>query len=150
MRSCRTQTRRDRGFTLIELVVVMMIISILAGAVALKIVNNTRIARRTRAIQDISTLETAIDLYEAHNGYPPTTQQGLQALMVKPSTPPIPRNWNGPYIKRTPIDPWAKPYIYRYPGQLNPDGCDIISYGQDEQPGGTGDADADITNGESE
>jgi len=148
MRSCRTYTRRDRGFTLIELVVVMMIISILAGAVALKIVNNTKIARRTRALQDISTLETAIDLYEAHNGYPPTTQQGLQALRVKPSTPPIPRNWNGPYIKKSPMDPWGQPYIYRYPGQLNPDGYDLISYGQDEKPGGTDEFDADITNAE--
>ncbi|MFB3880236.1 MAG: type II secretion system major pseudopilin GspG [Armatimonadota bacterium] len=150
MRSCRGRTRGDRGFTLIELVVVMMIISILAGAVALKIVNNTRIAYRTRAIQDIKTLETAVDLYEAHNGMPPTTQQGLQALRVKPSTPPVPKNWNGPYIKKSPIDPWGQPYIYRYPGQLNPDGYDIISYGQDEKPGGTGEFDADITNSESE
>jgi len=138
--------RRTRGFTLIELVVVMTIISILAGAVALQILNRTKHAKRARALQDVSTLETAIDLYAADNGSPPTTQQGLQALRSKPSSPPVPTNWNGPYIKKSPIDPWNEEYVYRFPGDLNPDGYDVISYGEDGTPGGSNEFAEDITN----
>ena len=131
---------------MIELVVVMTIISILAGAVALQILNRTKHAKRARALQDVSTLETAIDLYAADNGSPPTTQQGLQALRSRPNSPPVPTNWNGPYIKKAPIDPWNTEYIYRYPGDLNPDGYDVISYGEDGSPGGSNEFTEDITN----
>jgi general secretion pathway protein G len=150
MRRWRARRRRDEGFTLIELVVVMMIIGILAGAVALNIRNRTRDAKRARAVQDIKTMETALDLYAADNGTPPTTQQGLQALKVRPSTPPAPSNWNGPYVKKALIDPWGAAYIYRYPGQINASGYDIISYGEDKQPGGADEYTADITNAEEE
>lgn len=142
----QVKARQNSGFTLIELVVVMTIIAILAGAVALQIVNRTKIARRTRAIQDISTIETALDLYAADNGHHPSTQQGIEALRQKPSSPPVPENWNGPYLKKSPIDPWGNPYVYRFPGQLNPNGYDVISYGDDGQPGGSGEFAADITN----
>jgi len=124
----------------------MTIISILAGAVALQILNRTKHAKRARALQDVSTLETAIDLYAADNGSPPTTQQGLQALRSRPNSPPVPTNWNGPYIKKAPIDPWNTEYIYRYPGDLNPDGYDVISYGEDGSPGGSNEFTEDITN----
>jgi general secretion pathway protein G len=141
-----TTTRGSRGFTLVELVVVMMIISILAGAIAVAVTNRVKMARRARAISDIKSLETALDLYEADNGKPPTTEQGLEALRVKPTTPPVPRNWNGPYLtKRVPLDPWGHEYVYRYPGQYNENEYDLICYGADGQPGGQ-DWDEDITN----
>jgi general secretion pathway protein G len=149
-RRSRDRRSREGGFTLIELVVVMVIIGILAGAVALNIRNRTRDAKRARAVQDIKTIETALDLYAADNGTPPTTQQGLQALKVKPSAPPIPTNWNGPYVRKALIDPWNTPYVYYYPGQLSPDGYDVISYGEDMQPGGSDEYTADITNAEEE
>ncbi len=137
---------RARGFTLIELVVVMVIIALLAGAAVLQINNKIEQGKRTRAMQDVKTFETAVDLYEADNGDPPTTQQGLQALREKPSSPPAPQNWNGPYLKKKiEQDPWGHDYVYRCPGQLNPNGYDIISYAKDGQPGGTG-KDQDVTN----
>jgi general secretion pathway protein G len=150
MRRWRATASRTSGFTLIELVVVMTIIAILAGAVTLQIVNRTKIAKRTRALQDIKTLETAISLYEADNGFPPTTEQGLAALRTKPGTAPVPRNWNGPYVEKTPIDPWGNPYEYRFPGQLNPDSYDLICYAADERPGGTNEFAQDITNADEE
>jgi general secretion pathway protein G len=137
----RTSYARQWGFTLIELVVVMSIIVILAGAIALNISHRVDDAKRARALQDVHTLDTAAELYRADNGEPPPN---LDALRTKPS--PAPPNWNGPYLKKALTkDPWGMDYIYRYPGQLNPDGYDIISYGKDKQPGGQ-DADADITN----
>ncbi len=144
----RAPGRAGAGFTLVELVVVMSIIAILAGAVVLQVTRRVEDAKRARALQDISTLETALDLYAADNGAPPTTQQGLQALRTKPSSPPQPHNWNGPYLKKdVPKDPWGHDYVYRSPGQLNPDSYDIISYARDGQPGGTG-PDEDLTNAE--
>jgi len=142
----QARAQRSRGFTLIELVVVMTILTILAGAVAIQITNRTRHAKRARALQDVNTLETALDLYAADNGSPPTTQQGLQALRHKPSSAPVPQNWNGPYIKKSPTDPWGNEYVYRYPGQMNPDGYDVLCYGEDGRPGGSDEFSADISN----
>jgi general secretion pathway protein G len=150
MKRFRAHYRPNRGFTLIELVVVMTIIAILAGAISLRLTNQARNARRARAVQDIATIETAVDLYTADNGAPPDTQQGLEALRRNPTVPPVPKNWNGPYIKKLSRDPWGQPYVYRSPGQLNPDGYDIISYGEDEKPGGADEFSADITNAEEE
>jgi general secretion pathway protein G len=149
MRIMRSCNRRTQGFTLIELVVVMTIIAILAGAVTLQIKRRTEDAKVTRARADIATIETAVDLYAADNGNPPTTQQGLAALRTKPSSPPAPKNWSGPYLKKAPIDPWGNEYIYRCPGQINPEEYDVISYGKDNQPGGD-DFDADLTNSNQE
>jgi general secretion pathway protein G len=103
-------------------------------------------AARAHALTDIATLGTALDLYTADNGSPPTTRQGLEALRRKPSVVPVPRNWGGPYIARElGTDPWGNSYVYRYPGWLNPDSYDLVSYGADGRPGGQG-ANADITN----
>lgn len=137
----------SRGFTLIELIVVMTIITILAGAVAVQVTNRIKHARRARAVMDMETLENALSYYAADNGFYPTTEQGLEALVRKPSTPPVPQNWNG-YLenrKTVPKDPWQNEYVYRYPGQLNPDGYDLICYGADGRPGGTGENE-DMTN----
>jgi len=155
MRGWKASAHRSRlarlaqgGFTLVELVVVMTIIAILAGAVTVHVTNRIKHARRARTLMDIATLETGLDLYTADNGNPPTTQQGLEALIAKPSSPPVPRNWNGPYLKNrrsVPKDGWQNEYVYQCPGQLNPDGYDVISYGADGRPGGN-DEDEDITN----
>ena len=145
----QTRFRSNKGFTLIELVMVMVILSILAGALVVNVANRRRFAERTTAMQDIRTLELALDLYEADNGYPPTAEQGLMALVRKPSTAPVPRNWNGPYLKNkttVPKDPWGNEYQYVYPGRLIPTGYDLISYGPDGIPGGGDDSSADITN----
>ena len=136
---------RQRGFTLVELVVVMTIIAILAGALALQISNRVQHAKRTRALQDIATMKSALELYRADNGDYPTTQQGLEALYRKPSSPPVPTNWERYLDKPIGKDPWGTEYVYRCPGQDDPDGYDLISYGKDLRPGGDGN-DADITN----
>ena len=137
---------RQRGFTLIELVVVMTIIAILAGAAVMQINGRVKQAYRARALQDIKTFETAIDVYAADNGQPPSQQQGLQALRTKPSSPPLPRNWSGPYLKKNvPKDPWGNEYVYTRAGDS--DEYEIKSYGQDGQPGGASEWDQDITTG---
>ena len=148
MRRLHSAGRPDRGFTLIELVVVMAIIVLLAGAVMVNVSNRRRDAMRARAIQDLHAIQMGIDFYEADNGYPPTTEQGLDVLIRKPTSPPVPHNWNGPYLKNrraVPIDPWGTEYVYVYPGQTNPDGYDLLSYGSDGQPGGNDEFTADIT-----
>ena len=147
MRQMQASSRRDRGFTLIELVVVMTIITILAGAVTLQVMNRIEHGKRARALMDVKTIEDAVDMYAADNGQPPTTQQGIAALRTKPSAPPVPKNWNGPYLKKKPMDPWGNEYVYRSPGQLTPE-YDIVCYGKDGQPGGSGEFDKDISNAE--
>ena len=139
---------RGRGFTLVELVVVMSIIVLLAGAVLVQVTNRVKHGMRTRALQDITAFSTALDLYAADNGNTPTTEQGLAALITKPSSSPAPRNWSGPYIKKSsvPPDPWGNEYVYRSPGEENAYGYDLICYADDGQPGGESEWDADITN----
>ena len=150
MRICPSRRRQRSGFTLIELVIVVAIIAILAGALMLEAGRRIRVARRTRALQDMRTLEVALDSYAADNGSPPTTQQGLAALVTKPTSAPVPSNWNGPYLKKrsaVPRDPWGIEYLYRFPPEENPDAesYDLTCYGADRKPGGDDD-DADITN----
>jgi general secretion pathway protein G len=137
----------NRGFTLVELLVVMIIIAALAAVIVPRVFARAEQGRRAKAISDIKSLETAIDLYAADNGAAPTTEQGLQALVEAPTSPPVPKNWNGPYLKKAlPKDPWGGDYIYVSPGQHNVD-YDISSYARDGQEGGQG-ADSDITNWE--
>ena len=137
--------KNDRGFTLIEILVVIVIIGLLATFLVPNIIKKVDEARVTKAKSDIRSFESALDMYRLDNGNYPTTDQGLQALITKPEVDPIPRNWNGPYLKQEtlPKDPWGYDYIYRSPGEYV-EGTDrqrdyeIISLGADGQEGGEG------------
>ncbi|MGE0072700.1 MAG: type II secretion system major pseudopilin GspG [Thiomonas sp.] len=140
MASAASRGRRQRGFTLIELMVVLVIMGVLAALIVPNIIGRTDEARVTAAKTDIATIMQALKLYKLDNGMYPTQQQGLQALVVKPTTPPIPANWK-PYLEKLPTDPWGHPYQYLNPGVKGP--VDVFSYGADGKPGGEG-ANADI------
>ncbi|WP_297910856.1 type II secretion system major pseudopilin GspG [Thiomonas sp.] len=132
--------RRPRGFTLIELMVVLVIMGVLAALIVPNIIGRTDEARVTAARTDIGTIMQALKLYKLDNGIYPSQEQGLQALVAKPSTPPIPGNWK-PYLEKLPTDPWGRPYQYLNPGVKGP--VDVFSYGADGKPGGDG-SNADI------
>jgi general secretion pathway protein G len=114
-----------RGFTLIEIVVVITVIAILATLVAPNVFRHVDTAQDATARAQIEMLGAALDAYRLDNGRYPTTQQGLSALRSAPSSDPRPRNWRGPYLRRdVPLDPWDNPYVYRSPGEANPNGFD--------------------------
>lgn len=137
----RIRSSRLRGFTLLELLVVVAIIGLLAGYVGPKYFGQLGKAEVKAARAQIDALDKALDQYRLDVGRYPTTEQGLNALMVKPAG--ISR-WAGPYLKKdVPVDPWGKPYIYRSPGEHGE--YDLSSLGRDGRLGGTGE-DADITN----
>jgi general secretion pathway protein G len=136
--------RSAAGFTLIEVMVVVVILGILAAIVVPRIMERPDEARIIKAKQDIRVLQSALDLYRLDNYRYPTTDQGLEALAQKPSIPPDPPHWKeGGYIDRLPKDPWGNPYQYLSPGQKGP--VDIFSLGADGQTGGEG-KDADLGN----
>lgn len=129
-----------RGFTLIELIVVILILGLLAGLVVPRLFKHVTQAKITTAKAQIAAFQTALAAYKLDTGTFPTTEQGLQALRVVPAGT---NNWNGPYLpKDIPLDPWGRPYVYKFPGDHG-DEPDIISYGADGQPGGDGE-NADI------
>ena len=143
-------TRDKRGFTLIEIMVVIIILGILAVYIAPKLMGRPEEAKRVKARMDIASLETALKLYKLDSGKYPGTEQGLQALVEKPETGDIPRKWReGGYLEKSkvPKDPWGNEYVYLSPG-LKGD-FDIISYGGDGAPGGESD-NVDINNWEIE
>ena len=132
------------GFTLIEIMVVVVILGILAAVVVPRIMDRPDDARIAKAKQDIRVLESSLELYRLDNFNYPSTQQGLEALVTKPSGEPEPGNWKqGGYVKQLPKDPWNRPYQYLNPGVKGE--FDIFSFGKDGRPGGEG-ADADIGN----
>lgn len=136
--------RRPRGFTLLELLVVIIVLGLLAGLVAPQIFGRVGDAKVTTARTQMSLLGTALDSYRLDNGTYPTTEQGLAALRVKPTREPIPGNWKGPYLRKdVPLDPWDRPFLYRAPGSRNPSGYDLGTLGRDGAEGGTGE-DADL------
>lgn len=135
---------RSKGFTLIELMVVLVILGVLAAIIAPKIMDRPDEARIIAAKQDISSVVQALKLYRLDNIRYPSTEQGLQALVTKPSIEPIPNNWkSGGYLERLPKDPWGNAYLYLNPGRNGE--IDVFSLGPDGQTGGEG-KDADIGN----
>lgn len=135
---------RQLGFTLIEIMVVIVILGILASLIAPKIMGRPDEARMVAAKQDMSSIMQALKLYKLDNQRYPTTEQGLQALVTKPSSTPEPKNWKaGGYLDRLPVDPWGNTYLYLYPGVHGE--LDIMSMGADGATGGEGN-DADIGN----
>jgi general secretion pathway protein G len=141
-----SQRRGARGFTLIEIMVVVVIIGILVGLIAPNILSRVDKARVTAARTDIATLEQALEMYRLDNHTYPSTDQGLEALVVKPGGAPEPRNWNPEgYLKKSlPVDPWGNPYQYVVPGQERRP-FDLYSLGADGREGGEG-YDADVGN----
>lgn len=137
------QTSKNRGLTLIELMLVIIIIGILAGMVMPRFAGKSEQAKIAVAKADIdANIASALELYELDNGNFPTTEQGLNALRVKVSSTPMPKNWNGPYLKREPKDPWGNAYVYKSPGEHNSDDYDLSSKGKDGIEG----TDDDVTN----
>lgn len=140
----KTHLRKQQGFTLIEIIVVVVIIGILATFVAPKFLGRTDDARITKAKNDIQALESALELYKLDNFTYPTTDQGLESLITQPSSDPVPANWKqGGYIKKLQKDPWQRDYLYLSPGE-NAE-IDIYSLGADGIEGGEG-PNADIGN----
>ncbi len=120
------------GFTLIELMLVIVIIGALAAMVVPRLAGRSEEARVGAAKADINgNLSLALRLYEVDNGRYPSTEQGLDALMQRPTAPPVPENWKGPYVEREPLDPWRRKYVYRYPGGHPPRDYDLLSLGPD-------------------
>jgi general secretion pathway protein G len=134
----------NRGFTLIEIMVVVVILGILAAIVVPRLLSRPDQARVTKAKTDIKGLESSLGLFKLDNGYFPTTEQGLRALVEKPTVGRIPTKFpDGGYVKKVPQDPWGHDYVYLSPG-VHGD-YDLLSYGADGEPGGDG-YNADIQN----
>jgi general secretion pathway protein G len=133
-------SQRQHGFTLIEVMIVIVILGILAALIVPKVMGRPDEARVVAARQDIVTIMQALKLYKLDNRRYPSTDQGLDALVKRPTAAPVPDNWKS-YLERVPLDPWGGSYQFLNPG-LNGE-VDIMSYGADGKPGGTG-FDADI------
>ena len=142
----RCRLDRSKGFTLIEVMVVVIILGILAAIVVPRVMDRPDEARITKAKQDIRALESALNLYKLDNFVYPTSDQGLEALVQQPSGSPEPKNWKK-YMDRLPKDPWGQPYQYLSPGVKGE--VDIFSLGADGQQGGEG-ANTDVGNWELE
>ena len=147
--SCRSErgpaSRSVRGFTLIELIVVIAIVATLASIVAPDVFRNAGDAKVTAAKSQIEMLGLALDGYRLDNHVYPSTEQGLAVLREAPAQGDQPLNWRGPYLRRAvPDDPWGRPYAYVAPGSENPSSYDLYTLGRDGRIGGTGE-DADVT-----
>lgn len=132
--------KKQTGFTLIELMVVLVILGIIIGLVVPNVTGRGDEARATAAATDIKTIGNALEMYRLHNSHYPATDQGLEALVSKPSGSPEPKSWRGPYLKQQPTDPWGNEYGYINDGSAP----EIISYGADGKEGGEG-VNADIS-----
>jgi general secretion pathway protein G len=140
--------KKEEGFTLIEIMVVVIILSLLAGIIIPRIAGRPEEARRSKALVQIKQLEGALNLFKIDSGFYPSTEQGLEALVTAPDTGEVPRGFKeGGYMKKVPADPWGNPYIYLSPGEQ--DEFDLVSYGSDGEEGGEG-KDADVESWEIE
>ena len=124
------------GFTLIEVMIVIVILGILASLIVPRVIDRPDQARVVKAKQDLRTLDSTLAMYRLDNFRYPTAQQGLAALTERPQKAPQPKNWLGPYLDHVPQDPWGNEYIYRNPGEHKV--IDILTYGADGKPGGEG------------
>ncbi len=139
----RPQNDKRRAFTLIELMIVVIIIAALAAMIVPRLSGRADQAKVTVAQTDISAnIATALKLYQLDNGNFPTTEQGLSALLDRPTSESAGANWNGPYLEKKPVDPWGNPYKYRYPGANNKSSYDLYSVGKDGSEG----TEDDVTN----
>lgn len=144
----RIMKKSENGFTLIEIMVVVIILSILAGIIIPRIAGRPEEARRTKAAVQIKQLEGALNLFKIDNGFYPSTEQGLESLVSAPTSGEEPQNYkDGGYMKKLPNDPWGNPYAYLSPGEFGD--FDLISFGADGEEGGES-RDADIGNWEIE
>ena len=133
--SATLRRRVQRGFTLIELMVVLVIIGVLAALIVPNVLERADDARVTAAKTDVNNLMQALKLYRLDNQRYPTAEQGLQSLLAKPTSGPLPANWK-PYLDQLPNDPWGKPYLFLNPGIKGE--VDVLSFGADGQAGGEG------------
>ena len=129
----KTRKNNTDAFTLLEIMLVVTIIALLLGAAIFKLSGNIEISRATRVSADIQGINTQLKLYESMNGFAPTTEQGLQALVIQPQTDPKPTRWYQLY-KEVPKDPWNVDYVYLNPGRKNPGSYDLYSAGPDRKP----------------
>lgn len=145
MRQVRERLSSRAGFTLLELLVVMVILVLLASVVTVYVTGRVEEAKHSKAVADVNALEGALDQFYLHCGRYPTTEEGLAALRTKPQSDDL-TDWKGPYVKRAvPPDPWGVEYHYVCPGDNNPDSYDLYSLGKDNAEGGDG-VNADIVN----
>ena len=140
LRPTALRQRLQAGFTLVELMVVLVIIGVLAALIVPNVMDRADVARVTAARTDVCNLMQALKLYRLDNQRYPTAEQGLKALIAKPTAAPVPSNWK-PYLEKLPNDPWGRPYQYLSPGIKGE--VDVMSFGADGQSGGEG-KDADI------
>jgi len=138
---------QQKGFTLIEIMIVVVILSILASLIIPRIMNRPDQARIVKAQQDMRAIESALNMYRLDNYHYPNTNQGLQALVTRPSSEPKPANWQQAYLDKLPNDPWGTPYLYLMPGKHGD--FDLFTYGADQRKGGE-DSDVDLGNWELE
>jgi len=134
----------DSGLTLVEMIVVLAIIALVAALIVPNVIGRPDQTRVTTAHTDLKTIAGVLKMYRLDNGDYPTTQQGLAALVERPTAPPVPASYpNEGYLPQMPMDPWDRPFVYKSPGESG-SGFDLVSLGKDGQPGGEG-LDADLT-----
>jgi general secretion pathway protein G len=136
--------RGPSGFTLLELLVVLVVLGLLAGLIGPQLFGRVGEAKATTAKTQMELIGVALDSYRLDNGNYPVTSQGLEALNVRPSRQPAPLNWRGPYLRKAvPVDPWGRPYLYVAPARGGSEAYELRSLGRDGAEGGTGE-DADL------
>lgn len=126
--------KKESGFTLLEIMLVVSIIALLLGAAIYNMGGNLGLAQETRVQTDIQAISTQLKIYQATNGFYPSSEQNLDALVTRPTTAPVPKNWRMQFEK-LPVDPWGNPYIYEVPGKKNPNSFDLYSAGPDTKNG---------------